>query len=184
MKSVSAMPQYAFCPFTPFNHATPVAQSLVFRYCEAADALWQAKELRSRIIHDPAKEQDQKFKDLILRLIRDDATIEALNFSVGAWWLRPGDVGKLSDALKINRSVRELDLGGQGLGPDSGPLLCGALFHNTSLTALHLGGNKLANSGVTSLAEALVPHQETAERVDEQACSPHQLVSTQPALLW
>lgn len=135
----------------------------------------QARALRNRIIHDPEKEKDQKFQDLLLRVIRDDAAMEELNFSVGAWWLRPGEIGRLGEALKLNSSIRVLDLGGQGLGADAAVHVAGVFSRNTSLTALHLGGNRLADAGAERIAHALRPRQELAEHPDdpyEQAAMP------------
>lgn len=68
-----------------------------------------------------------------------------------------GDAGAtaLSKALKGDRTLRSLDLGGNAVGPDGARALADALSGNRTLHSLELGYNPIGPSGAAALAGAL-----------------------------
>ena len=65
------------------------------------------------------------------------------------------EVNTLSDALKVNSSLTELNLQGNGIGDAGATSLSDALKINSSLAELNLHANEIGASGATSLSESL-----------------------------
>ena len=68
----------------------------------------------------------------------------------------------LGDALKTNKSLKELQMVGCGLNAEDGKGLAGGLAVHASLTSLNLGGNKIQGSG-QALGEALKTNKSLKE---------------------
>ena len=63
--------------------------------------------------------------------------------------------GELAGALKVNTTLKSLDLSGTKLGDAGAGELAGALKVNTTLETLELGDTKLGDAGVGELGQAL-----------------------------
>ena len=68
-----------------------------------------------------------------------------------------GDVGTqlLGAALKVNKTLRDLDVSYNSLVPRSSTVLANALGHNDSLTSLNLNGNCIGKIGMMALVAAI-----------------------------
>jgi hypothetical protein len=69
----------------------------------------------------------------------------------------------IAHLISRNRSLTQLDLGGNQLGAESGKAMVEALIANTTLTQLSLYGNKLGDAGGCALSVALLTNTTLAQ---------------------
>jgi hypothetical protein len=73
-----------------------------------------------------------------------------------------GDLGAkyISSALKVNKTLTDLNLGGNKIGEEGGICLGRSLESNNTLQRLHIGNNYIGAVGAAVIAKAL--HHNTA----------------------
>lgn len=62
---------------------------------------------------------------------------------------------QLAEAIKDNKTLKTLDIGGNNIGHEGAKLLAGALKGNKTLKTLELGYNPVATEGAKALVDAL-----------------------------